>query len=201
MYAQQKQLLRKQTRQTIKNLTTIERQYASLQITNLILSNLTEKFLNNTDTQNVACYWPTNHEINTIELINKLLINSIPCYLPVINDQTQALDFVKYTNKTKLIENKFGILEPEFTIDQKININQLDLIFMPLVAFDKLGHRIGSGSGLYDRSLISDGQKISCKLIGLAYSCQQVPNFTPNDWDINLDFVVTEREWLGPFKK
>jgi len=196
---QQKKSIRTQIKQTLKNLPSTERQFASKQMTDLVLSKTPKKLLN--EVLHIAVFWPTILEINTTELINKLLINNKFCYLPVINQKTNKLDFVKYTNKTKLIENKFGILEPEFTIDQKININQLDLIFMPLVAFDKLGHRIGSGSGLYDRSLISDGQKISCKLIGLAYSCQQVPNFTPNDWDINLDFVVTEREWLGPFKK
>ncbi len=190
----QKNSIRQQIRVAIKNLTAAERNIAAKQMTALVLSYLTKKSLGNI--KNIACYWPTTYEINTIELIDALIIQNKNCYLPIINENTNTLNFIKYTHKTKLIKNKFGILEPQFDINQLIKIMELDIIFMPLVAFDSLGNRIGSGAGLYDHSLTVNGHRVPCQLIGLAYSIQQVANFVINDWDINLNAVVTEQQWL-----
>jgi len=193
---QQKKLIRAQVQKSIKQITVIERQNISQQMTNLLLTVLTSEpyniLLNNS--KNIAVFWSTEYEINSIFLINFLLKQNKSCYLPVINNNSQTLDFIKYTNNTKLIKNKFGILEPYFNIVDQISIASLDLIFMPLVAFDGLGHRIGSGSGLYDRSLSNNN--LSCKLIGLAYSMQQIANFNSDPWDINLNFVITEQHWF-----
>ena len=192
---QQKKLIRTEVRKAIKNLTVIERQNISQQMTNLLLNVLTSVPYNMLlkNSKNIAVFWPTEYEINSIPLIKFLLLNNKSCYLPIINNNSQTLDFIKYTNNTKLIKNRIGILEPVFNISDQISIASLDLIFMPLVAFDKVGHRIGSGSGLYDRSLMSNSN-LSCKLIGLAYSIQQVSEFNPDKWDINLNFVATEQQ-------
>lgn len=191
---QQKQLIRQQIRQSIQNnLTSLERKFFSFQMTELIISKL--NLLNFNSINNIACYWPTKYEIDSTYLIKFLLNNNKSCYLPVINNNKLA--FIKYTNNTKLIKNKFNILEPKFNIKNQINLIDLDLIFMPLVAFDSLGHRIGSGGGFYDRTLQPLLQKkYTIKLIGLAYSIQQIANFNPNQWDINLNTVVTEKNWL-----
>ena len=191
---QQKNLIRQQIKNKIKHLTIQQTQTASLQMTNLLLSylNANQYLLNNS--KHIACYWATIYEINTIEFINHLLNNNKICYLPVINQISNTLDFIRYTNQTKLIKNKFNILEPEFNLKQTIKTIDLDIIFMPLIAFDALGHRIGSGSGLYDRSLIFNRDKIACPLIGLAYSLQQIDVFVPDNWDINLNFVITEKK-------
>ncbi len=194
---QQKKLMRAQVRQSIKHLTVIERQNISQQMTNLLLDILTSDpfklvFKNS---KNIACYWPTKYEISSIPLIKFLLLNNKSCYLPVINNNSKTLDFIKYTSDTKLVKNKIDILEPAFNSADQVPITALDLIFMPLVAFDKMGHRIGSGSGLYDRSL-ANNNNLSCKLIGLAYSIQQIADFKPDRWDINLDFVATEQQWF-----
>jgi 5-formyltetrahydrofolate cyclo-ligase len=193
---QQKQLIRQQIRQNIKNnLTANARKKFSLQTTKLIIAKL--NLLNFNNINNIACYWPTKYEIDSTYLIKFLLNNNKSCYLPVINNFNNKLAFIKYTNNTKLIKNKFNILEPEFDLNNQINLIDLDLIFMPLVAFDSLGHRIGSGGGFYDRTLQPLLQKkYNIKLIGLAYSIQQIANFNPNQWDINLNSVVTEKIWL-----
>lgn len=187
----QKQIIRNNIRNTVKQLKFIEQQYAADSITNLIIN-----YLNlHTNYQNIACYWPTKYEINTVSLIKFLLDNNKSCYLPVINNKNSTLNFIKYDNNTKLIKNKFGILEPNFNLEYTISIEYLDIIFMPLVAFDKLGNRIGSGAGFYDRSL-ANKNTYSCKLIGLAYSIQQVESCKPDPWDINLDHAITESQWF-----
>lgn len=181
-----KHLIRSNIKKTIKSLSTLEKKQAAENITNLIKDYLN---LLNSDYNHVACYWPTQYEINTISLIDFLLTNNKFCYLPIIYNNN--LNFIQYNHNTKLIKNKFGILEPEFNINQTTIIDNLDIIFMPLVAFDTMGNRIGSGKGMYDRALIN---KNNIKLIGLGYSIQQVPIFQPDPWDINLDIVFTEKE-------
>jgi len=87
----QKNLIRSKIRKNIKDLTVTERQNASQQITKLILNKLPS------DSIHIAVYWPTKYEINSIPLIEFLLINHKSCYLPVINQHTQTLNFIKYT--------------------------------------------------------------------------------------------------------
>lgn len=187
-YTEEKSLIRAQKREDIKKLTNEARQKAAIKVTDLIVTNILQNINN---VINIACYWPTKHEISSKLLIEFLLDHNKNCYLPVINTN-QTLDFIKYTNNTQLIKNKYNILEPMFNVDSRISIIDLDLIFMPLVAFDKLGHRIGSGAGFYDRSLVNRSN--FCKLIGMAYSIQEASCFASQVWDINLDIIVTEKQ-------
>lgn len=185
-----KKFIRSNIKNTIAQLNLLDQKQAAENITSLIKNYLNSPINHNYN--HYACYWPTPYEIDTISLINFLLDNNKYCYLPVINNNNN-LDFIRYDYNTKLIKNKVGILEPEFNINHITHIHNLDIIFMPLVAFDSMGNRIGSGAGMYDRTLI---KKNHAKLIGLAYSIQQVPIFQPDPWDISLDIVFTEKEQL-----
>lgn len=186
-----KQLIRSNIKKIVKNLSLLEKTQAAAHITNIIKDYLNLPI--NRDYKNFACYWPTQYEIDTRSLIKFLLTNNKFCYLPVIHNNN--LSFIKYKHNTKLIKNKFGILEPEFNIKHITSIDNLDIIFMPLVAFDTMGNRIGSGKGMYDRALINKYYN-KCKLIGLSYSIQQVSVFQPDPWDISLDIIFTEQEKL-----
>ncbi len=68
---------------------------------------------------------------------------------------------------------------------------------MPLVGFDSCGHRLGMGAGFYDRALRPRLDRTQSfrrpRLIGIAYSVQQVERLEPAPWDVALDLVVTER--------
>ncbi|MGI9214809.1 MAG: 5-formyltetrahydrofolate cyclo-ligase, partial [Gammaproteobacteria bacterium] len=126
-------------------------------------------------------YWPLNHEVNTIHLISYLLNNNKFCYLPAINYQENTLNFIKYTSKTKLITNKFRILEPEYYSEQEqINPENLEIIFIPSIAFNQQGNRIGSGLGYYDRTLnnMPKSKLAKIKLIGIGFAQQQLDNYT-----------------------
>jgi 5-formyltetrahydrofolate cyclo-ligase len=190
----QQDIIRKQAKTKLKLLSPQQRTTFSEQMTCLVLNKLNN--LDNTTlkyAKHITCYWPTKYEINTIALINNLLSQKKSCYLPVINQQKNTLDFIKYTEHTQLIANKFGILEPKFQIEHKINPSDIDLVFIPVVAFDFAGHRIGSGAGLFDRSI----NTVDCPIIGLAYSVQHFANITPNPWDIKLNCIVTEKKWIN----
>lgn len=145
-------------------------------------------------------YWPLNHEVNIIHLIHYLLNNNKFCYLPTINYQENTLNFIRYTSKTKLITNKFRILEPEYYSEQEqINPENLEIIFIPSIAFNQKGNRIGSGLGYYDRTLnkLPKSKLAKIKLIGLGFTQQQLDRynfikFTLDPWDVNLNYIITD---------
>lgn len=93
--------------------------------------------------------------------------------------------------------NRFGIQEPDLKVCEPIALWTLDIILVPLVAFDGSGNRLGMGKGYYDRTLARLHNRVRRpKLIGLAHHFQQVDALQPQPWDVPLDGVVTDREIL-----
>jgi len=88
-----------------------------------------------------------------------------------------------------LARNKFGILEP--ISGRYCHLTDIDLVLVPLVAFDHAGNRLGMGGGYYDRTFASQLGKKSPVLCGVAHRFQQVADLTPQKWDFPLDFVAT----------
>lgn len=116
------------------------------------------------------------------------------CYFPVI-DQTSKLIFLPTTPKTAFKKNCFGIMEPDVDPALAIPIAELEIIFLPVVAFDIYGRRLGMGKGYYDKTLANQ----SCQnLIGLAYEFQKLNFIQPEPWDIPLSMIVTERQVYRP---
>jgi 5-formyltetrahydrofolate cyclo-ligase len=104
-----------------------------------------------------------------------------------------VLVFSQYNPDTVLIPNRFGIPEPVAAAPQ-CAISDLDIIFIPLVAFDEEGHRLGMGAGYYDKTLAGlREQKTRPLLVGLAYELQKANHIPQDAWDISLDMVVTAR--------
>ena len=155
------------------------------------------------DAQNIAVYWPHDAEINTLPLINYTLAQHKKCFLPVLWLRTrQTLAFASYTLDTPMVKNRYGILEPDLSYSFLIDLHKLDIIFVPLVGFDSQGWRLGRGGGFYDATfadLHQNKQSNWPKLIGLAYSCQEIAHIPVDSWDWQLDAVVTE-EKIHQFK-
>ncbi|WNO08841.1 5-formyltetrahydrofolate cyclo-ligase [Teredinibacter sp. KSP-S5-2] len=141
----------------------------------------------------VAVYLAADGEINTDEIISLCNKNKIKVFLPCIQADKTLL-FRQLGKHKTLKKNRFGILEPHISQPQ-CAIQQLDIIFMPLVAFDRRGNRLGMGGGFYDRTLASDRMrhKYQTKFVGLAHAIQEI-ELQPSEWDVSLDGVVTERE-------
>lgn len=139
-----------------------------------------------------ALYSAMASEIDTQPLITTLWQHQKKCYLPRIA-KDNALVFAQYSTDTVLIPNRFGIAEPTATTPL-CALGDLDVIFMPLVAFDEEGHRLGMGAGYYDKALAGIcEQKTRPLLVGLAYELQKARHIPQDMWDINLDIVVTEQ--------
>jgi 5-formyltetrahydrofolate cyclo-ligase len=117
------------------------------------------------------------------------------CYLPVITPRC-TLWFARYSPGDPLIANRFGIPEPARSDVALVSARLLDLIFTPLVAFDDQGHRLGMGSGFYDRSLAFLRHRHTWhkpRLLGIAHELQHLAALQPATWDVPLDGVATDR--------
>jgi 5-formyltetrahydrofolate cyclo-ligase len=119
-------------------------------------------------------------------------------YVPhVISTRNGTMAFVPLEPGATLHGNRFGIAEPAGGGRGRIPVRHLDTILVPLVGFDSCGHRLGMGAGFYDRALrhrLDRAQSFRRpRLIGIAYSVQQVERLEPAPWDVALDLVVTER--------
>ena len=121
-------------------------------------------------------------------------------YLPILDpEKPNHLLFQSYNPNEMLTPNRYGIPEPKLDPKKLINPRDLDCVLTPLVGFDKKGNRLGMGVGYYDRSFsFLQNKKRPGKpiLIGLAYSFQEISVWRPDNWDIALDIVITEKEAL-----
>ncbi len=142
-----------------------------------------------------ALYCAMPSEIDTRPLITALWQHQKKCYLPRITADN-VLVFAQHNPDTALIPNRFGIPEPIAAAPHCV-ISELDIIFIPLVAFDEEGHRLGMGAGYYDKTLAGlREQKTRPLLVGLAYELQKADHIPQDAWDINLDMVVSEQRVL-----
>lgn len=107
-------------------------------------------------------------------------------YLPKIIDG-QRMIFCKDTNIYQ--RNAYGIPEPQDS--SSLLTEQIDIILLPLVGFDRKGHRLGMGKGFYDRALSNLVR--SPLLIGVGFALQERLVIPTEVHDIHLDFIVTEK--------
>ncbi len=142
--------------------------------------------------QHIACYLPLDEEFDTRSLISTIWQTNKICYLPIVLNK--KLLFGRYDKEDELKLNQYGILEP-MDQHQIVDAGQLDLVIMPLLAFDVHGHRLGTGGGYYDRTFeFLKNEKKKIWMIGLGYASQQTDNIPVDSWDVVLDGVLTEKE-------
>lgn len=147
--------------------------------------------------QRIAVYFAYGHEADLRFVIDVARRRGCRLYLPVITDfRRSRMRFVRYRTDSVMRVNRYGIAEPDWRHAEVIPVRKLDLILLPLVAFDECGWRLGSGAGFYDRSLhhLREGRRWRRpKLIGVGYECQRVARLQPDSWDVPLDGMLTER--------
>lgn len=145
----------------------------------------------------IACYLPTDGEIDPSRIIERVWRAGKTAYLPVLSRLPHdRLWFAPAAPGMELVPNRYGILEPRVPARELVRAEQLDLILLPLVAFDADGNRLGRGVGFYDKSLaFLRGRRFLRKphLLGLAHDFQRVPSLPTDPWDVPLDGIVTER--------
>jgi 5-formyltetrahydrofolate cyclo-ligase len=143
---------------------------------------------NKTIGKNVGGYYPYNYEVDAIKILEKFEKKNYLISLPKIKKNSQ-MDFFFWSLKDPLKINRYGIPEP---ISNKIIYP--DILLVPLVAFDKSLNRVGYGGGFYDRYIKKIKKNKNILTIGLAYSFQKVKKVQVNNYDVKLDFVITNKK-------
>jgi 5-formyltetrahydrofolate cyclo-ligase len=146
--------------------------------------------INRLNFKNVGGYYPSNYEIDDLNILDLLEKKNFKVSLPVIKKNNQ-MNFYSWSRNDPLKINKFGIPEP---VSSKIFYP--DILLVPLVAYDSSLNRLGYGGGYYDRYIEKLKKIKKVTTIGLAFSFQKISSIPINQYDKRLDFVVTEKEIL-----
>ena len=136
----------------------------------------------------IGGYYPYNYEIDAVKILKKFEKRNYLISLPRIKKNYQ-MDFFQWSSKDPLKINKFGIPEPCSDLIKYPNI-----LLVPLVAFDSHYNRVGYGGGFYDRYIRRVKKIKKIITIGLAYSFQKVKKIPMREYDMKLDFIVTEKK-------
>lgn len=141
----------------------------------------------------VACYLSNDGEMRLDPVMDFLRANGRQVLLPALHGD--GLWFLPYDRDTRLAPNRFGIPEPVVTGRARCRARDLDVVFMPLVAFDTTGNRLGMGGGFYDRTFSYLRHRAFWTkplLIGIAYEFQRLESLPSRPWDVPLQGVATE---------
>jgi 5-formyltetrahydrofolate cyclo-ligase len=127
--------------------------------------------------------WPLPHEMDLRPALTALCAAGHDIFLPETPKLGAALIFRQWVPGCPMVRERFGTFRP----DGPVGFPQI--VFVPLLAFDVLGHRLGYGGGFYDRTLAA---LPGSEAIGFAYAAQQVPSVPIEAHDIPLGRIVTE---------
>jgi 5-formyltetrahydrofolate cyclo-ligase len=141
----------------------------------------------------VAIYASFREELDSAPLIALARRRGCRIFLPRIDTRSVSMKFVEALAGARETTNHLGIVEPHGTLP--IKARWLDLVLLPLVGFDAHGMRLGMGGGYYDRTFAYRNRHVAWRgprLVGVAYSFQQVSSIGREWHDVPLDAVVTE---------
>ncbi|MDN5849410.1 MAG: 5-formyltetrahydrofolate cyclo-ligase [Nitrococcus sp.] len=148
--------------------------------------------------RHIAGYWAVDGEIDLNPFLQHAHQDGRAIYLPALSrGPSRKLRFHRFHPGAPLRVNRFGIPEPVPRPSNQIACRRLDLVLLPLVAFDRQGHRLGMGGGFYDRAFASlrqwRGRWRHPQLLGVAFSFQSIAELRAEPWDVPLAGVATER--------
>lgn len=128
-------------------------------------------------------------EVNTEYLLNILQGKDKNVLLSKSDFETNTMKNYLLTDSTKIVVNKYGIPEPEDGIE--IAFAKTEVIFIPLLAYDKMGNRVGYGKGFYDRFLSKCNPKAI--KIGLSFFSPENKKISSNDTDVSLNYCISPK--------
>lgn len=131
----------------------------------------------------ISGFWPMGDEIDIRPLLLGLHERGHPIGLPVTGRRGEALIFRQWQPGAPLTPGRFGTSHPEGSAITP------DLLLIPLLAFDRQGHRLGYGGGFYDRTIAALPRAWR---IGCAYAAQERPLVPTGAFDQKLHAIVTE---------
>jgi len=160
--------------------------------------NLSRKICNNLlsldefkSAKTVHFFLTTRSEVITEEAVRRSLLLGKDVVVPVMDKKHRRIMLSKlsdYDNELMIMHH--GIHEPKPEFVRHVNLNEVDLMVLPGVAFDKSGHRLGYGAGYYDRLL--EEEHTRPVLTALAFELQIVDQIPVAGHDVHVDIIVTE---------
>lgn len=143
--------------------------------------------------QVVGAYLPIRSEVDPRPLMRLIAKRDIALCVPAIVGH--RLEFRELAHDAALEPQGLGTHAP----GASARVLRPELLLVPLAGFDRRGHRLGYGRGFYDRAiarLLKDGAPLTT--VGLAFAAQEVEAVPDDPFDIALDAIVTEQEWVRP---
>lgn len=147
--------------------------------------------------KNIMLYLDFNNEVQTDELINKLIsLGKIVSSPITIVKERKLIPCQIKDLKNDIQIGAYGIREPKKESSNEINISDIDLVIVPAVAYDMKCYRLGYGGGFYDRFL--ENLREYTITIGIAFDIQIFDEVPKEPHDAQLDYIVTETRILTP---
>lgn len=144
------------------------------------------------ESKTIMLYLSFDNEVDTFKLIDLCKDLGKKITVPYcINEGKRIIPTEIKNVESDLVESSFGYLEPKAELVKPVSTNEIDLIIVPGLAFDKGCYRVGFGAGYYDRFLSK--LCFTIPTIGLAYDYQILEYIPTEEHDMPLDYVVTDK--------
>ena len=138
----------------------------------------------------VSGFMPLKTEINPLPLMRSLAVQGVQLALPAIDGRGKPLIMRAFTFGDALASGQWGIREPKNDAPEVAP----DILLVPLLAFDRSGHRIGYGAGYYDMTIGKLRAMKRIAAVGIAFAAQEIEQVPVTPRDARLDLVLTEHE-------
>jgi len=139
----------------------------------------------------VAAYLAYGDEVDPLPILTAAAARGLVTALPRVTSRAAPMLFHRWAPGDPLLRGLYSLDQPA----PEAPVVTPDLIFTPLVGFDRTMARIGQGAAFYDRAFAANP---AARRIGLAWSVQEAEALPADPWDIPLHGIVTEQEWIEP---
>lgn len=180
-----KSKIREEMKNNRRNMTVEEVLLKSEQAQNLFLQSRQYN-----TAKSVMVYIPLGNEVNTSKIIEDAFKSGKNVLVPVTDSETYEISAYQITKDTEFEKGTFSVNEPKEKVF--FDKNNIDVVLVPGIAFDRLGGRVGFGKGCYDKFL--KGTK--AVKIGFCYDFQLIDRIETSETDISMDYIITEKEFL-----
>ncbi len=139
---------------------------------------------------NIVAYYSLPDEVCTHQLLDELVTAGKTVYLPKVVSDTEMV-LCQYTGRDSLQKGAFDIMEPTGPVLPKDKYEDIRVVLVPGMAFDKENHRLGRGKGYYDRFLSSFSQPRCAVFYGVCFDFQCVDAIPADEHDVCMDGLIS----------
>ncbi len=137
----------------------------------------------------IMLYMPLGNEVDTGSIMEKAFADGKRAVLPMTDSKDKIIPYYIDAD-TKLKIGAYSVREPIDT--QMADPNDIDIVIVPGVAFDRYGNRVGFGKGCYD-GFLKDTNALK---VGVCYEFQMCDTIAADQYDVKMDYVISEKGWL-----